>query len=308
LTLPILFNGGEENVDYRQLRYFVAVADGGGFTQAARNAGASQPTVSASVRRLEQELGGPLFERDRRALRLTAGGSAFLPHARRVLLAADDARAAVTDADAEPGGEVRLGSVSSPLGLDMVRFVARLREEHPLVTPRLVMSRTPEEFIEDVRHGRLDLALSATLAPDAAPSGVELTQVYSQPFVLQVGPSHRLASREVVTVDDVRDEPFVVFPTDNSQRAGMDGVFAQIGLEPRIAFECDGPAHLRLVLEAGVCCLGLVRPTIDLAPEIRNIPFDIEMPRAYLVLVQPSSFRRSAPARAVAGALLRALL
>jgi DNA-binding transcriptional LysR family regulator len=153
----------------------------------------------------------------------------------------------------------------------------------------------------------VDLALTVTLAPDSPPPGVEFVVLETWPFQLLVGPDHPLAACRSVTVDQVRDEPFVCFPSDAPQRPGMDRVFAQLGFEPKIAFECDAPAHLRLVIDAGVCCLGLREPTAFLEPEIRCIPFSVETPIAASVLALPKAHRRSAPARALAEALLSAL-
>src|SRR4051795_6794790 len=118
-------------MDHRHLAYFVAVADAGGFTTAEQIAGTTQPTLSATIRRLERELGTSLFERGTRTLTLSAAGAAFLPHAREVLAAVEEARAAVTDSDTEPVGEVRLGMLGFNRRLDLVRFVAGFRREHP---------------------------------------------------------------------------------------------------------------------------------------------------------------------------------
>ena len=125
--------------------------------------------------------------------------------------------------------------------------------------------------------------------------------------MLLVGPDHHLATQDVVTVEQVRDEPFVCFPGDNPQRAGMDRTFTRIGFQPSIAFECDAPKHLQLVLNAGMCCLGLRAPTKALAPRIRCIPFDIETPITAQVLALPDRLRRSVTVQAMADALLRAL-
>src|SRR4051812_43811571 len=156
-------------MDHRQLASFVAVADAGSFTRAAQLAGTTQPTVSATIRRLERELGVSLFERGSRTLALSGPGAAFLPHARQVLAAVEVARATVTDASAEPVGEVRLGMLGFSRGLDVVRFIAGFRRDHPGVMPRLV-TRAPEDLILDVRDGRVDLALTMTLEPDSPPA------------------------------------------------------------------------------------------------------------------------------------------
>src|SRR3954471_18860426 len=188
------------DMDHRQLASFVAVADAGSFTRAARLAGTTQPTVSATIHRLERELGVSLFVRGTRPLSLSKAGAAFLPHAREVLAALEEARATVTDASAEPVGEVRLGMLGFSRGLDVVSFIAGFRRDHPGVMPRLV-SRAPEDLILDVRDGRLDLALTMTLEQESPPAGVEFAILQTEPFQLLVGPDHPLAACERVTVD-----------------------------------------------------------------------------------------------------------
>src|SRR5262250_1482506 len=96
-------------MDLRQLSYFVAVAEEGQFTRAAARVSVAQPAVSAQIRRLERELGEPLFHRDRRAASLTGAGEALLPHARAALSAADRGRDAITSLRGVLHGRLRLG-------------------------------------------------------------------------------------------------------------------------------------------------------------------------------------------------------
>src|SRR5262245_15172093 len=99
-------------MELRQLSYFVAVADEGHFTRAAARVSVAQPAVSAQIRRLERELGEPLFHRDRRGVRLTSAGDALLPHARAALAAAQRGRdtiASMRGLLAEPCGSAWYG-------------------------------------------------------------------------------------------------------------------------------------------------------------------------------------------------------
>ncbi|OXR44241.1 Hca operon transcriptional activator HcaR [Nocardia cerradoensis] len=83
------------DVHGRDLRYFVAVADELNFTRAAEALFISQPALSKQIRALERRIGAPLFDRDGRAVRLTAVGRTLLPHARKLLADWDIARAEV---------------------------------------------------------------------------------------------------------------------------------------------------------------------------------------------------------------------
>src|ERR1700760_157846 len=96
-------NGDNGRVELHQLEYFVAVADGLGFTRGGRPAQVVQSAVSAAITRLERELNAPLLDRTRRRVALTNAGSALLPEARATLAAAQSARDAVAAVRGGPG-------------------------------------------------------------------------------------------------------------------------------------------------------------------------------------------------------------
>ena len=96
------------NLDVASIRSFLAVAEMGGVTRASTQLNVSQPAVSLQIKRLEEALGQPLFERDRRGLTLTAAGEQFLGYARRLLALNDEAWERMTAAAAT--GEINLGS------------------------------------------------------------------------------------------------------------------------------------------------------------------------------------------------------
>src|SRR5262245_63725912 len=98
-------------MELRQLSYFVAVADERHFTRAAERVSVAQPAVSAQIRRLERELGEVLFHRDRRGVRPTAAGEAFLPHARAALGAVQRGRDTIASMRGLLSGGLRVGVV-----------------------------------------------------------------------------------------------------------------------------------------------------------------------------------------------------
>ena len=118
-------------MELRQLRYFVAVAEEGSFTVAARRLHVAQPGVSAQVRKLEEELGSSLFDRSDRAVRLTAAGAAVLAEARAAIAAAGAAQGAVDALVGLKRGRVTIGSVPSCPVADLPELLAEFHREFP---------------------------------------------------------------------------------------------------------------------------------------------------------------------------------
>src|SRR4051812_19334417 len=101
------------NMDLRQLRYFIAVAERGGFAAAASTLNVAQSALSRHVKELEHELGGKLFERGARGVSVTESGKVLLARGRWLLGTIDDIKAEVRTENREPSGTVRLGAPSS---------------------------------------------------------------------------------------------------------------------------------------------------------------------------------------------------
>src|SRR5215218_10664912 len=119
-------------MELRQLQYVVAAADAGNVTRAAASVHVAQPAVSAQIRRLERELGEPLFHRDARGVTLTAVGEAFLPHARAALAAVERGRGAIASLQGLVVGRVDVG-VSGPMDRRFAAALGEFTRSHPQI-------------------------------------------------------------------------------------------------------------------------------------------------------------------------------
>ncbi|GAB3865535.1 LysR family transcriptional regulator [Dactylosporangium cerinum] len=174
-------------MELRQLRYFVTVAEEGGFGRAAERLHIVQSAVSQQVQRLEREFGVRLFDRSTRHVSLTSAGERLLPEAHAVLLAADRARQVAAGIAAGHDGTLRLGTVHGPGDR-----IYRLLDELVGLAPQLQIQLrrlTPAERLSAVRSGELDAALIRGVA--AAPE-LELLPMWTDPLYVAVSADHRL--------------------------------------------------------------------------------------------------------------------
>jgi len=195
-------------VELRQLRYFVTVAEELHFSRAAARLHLAQSALSAQIRRLETEIGGPLLVRSTRRVTLTPAGEALLAEGRAILAAADGTLARVT---ALARGEQRalvIGALGPVPGAVLSPLLARFGARWPQVRVE-VRAMDFSEGVHGLRDGRIDLAF--LYAPLHEPD-VELVPVLCEARVVVLPRAHPLARREALRPSDLRGETFVVQP------------------------------------------------------------------------------------------------
>ena len=191
------------DLDLRLVRYFTVVAEHKHFGRAAAELLIAQPSLSRQVARLEQQLGARLLDRTPQGTRLTEAGEVFLPRAKALLRAAQQA-AAATRAAAQPSRIV----IGYTPGLIVTPAVRQLRRQHPDADVQTLHLEWNEPRAALLEH-RVDVAVTRLpLATD----GLHVTILYDEPRVLMVPLDHRLAGKESVTLDDIADEPIPKLP------------------------------------------------------------------------------------------------
>jgi len=240
-------------MDLRQLRYFVAVAEELNFTRAAQRLHMAQPPLSTQIRGFEEELGAPLFVRDKRRVHLTQAGHGLLGRARAILAAAEEAKAATRNAAAGRTGRVAMGYTASAM------FTERL----PAALRRFAAARPSVELVlhEMTSLAQLDALRSRVLdvgilrKPDVAPpAGLAIEPWYVAPLVAAVPKDHPLAAKSVLRVIDLHDQPLLTYPRD----AGIGlywpvlELLAGAGSKPRIVREAREPSVMIGLVSAGI--------------------------------------------------------
>lgn len=223
-------------MNLRQLRQFVTLAETGNFHRAAELLHMAQPPLSVSIRKLEQELGGPLFERGSSGVLLTPVGQAMLADARLALFHAEQCRHAVMDARQGQGGVLRLGIIGSATYALLPELIPSLRERFPKIELELTEA-TSSEILDGLVSRRFDAGL--VRYPVLDPSPFELLPLDRDDFVLAVSERSTLAQRDAIALSEAAHEPFIMYPQDKvPSLSALAMVRCQFsGFAPRVAQE-----------------------------------------------------------------------
>ncbi|HVU74674.1 MAG TPA: LysR substrate-binding domain-containing protein [Mycobacteriales bacterium] len=220
-------------MELQQLRYVVAVTEERGFTRAAQRLRVAQPSVSAQVKALEEELGAELFVRARSGATLTGAGEVFLPWARQVLADIEAGRAGVRELLGLRRGRLALGATPSLATAVLPTVLTTFRERYPGVDLSLRQAGS-RDLVSGVADGTLDLALLILPVRDRR---VATRALAEEELVLAVPRTHALARRRTVTVADLRDLPLIVTREGYDVREVTLTMCRAAGFEPTLALE-----------------------------------------------------------------------
>lgn len=218
-------------LDGRRLAYFVAVADHGGFTAAARAVFVSQPALSLAVKELEAELGVALFHRLGRQVVLTPAGQALLGPARQALRDVETGRAAVAAVVGLETGSLTLGCLPTLAADPLAGLIGHFRQAHPGVRIDLVAAEDTADLLDLLRTGRCELGLATT---DDRPGDLEGRVVADQQLlaILPPGTPPPANGRGLGGLEEVA---LVTTPPGTSSRRLLEERFAAAGARPQVA-------------------------------------------------------------------------
>jgi DNA-binding transcriptional LysR family regulator len=192
------------DVDLRQLRYFVAVAEARGFRRASRALFVAQPALSSALQQLEAELGVELLHRTARGVALTDAGRVLLAHAHSILRQADEATAAMREcARRQPG--IRVGVVAGVLAAS--ELTVPIVQDYREARPDLLLELEELSFCDQLSplvSGHFDVAL---VRDPLVHVELEVIPIALERRALMVGVEHELAQESEVDVADVLREP-----------------------------------------------------------------------------------------------------
>ncbi len=191
---------------FQQLQYVIALDETGSFTAAAQACAVTQPTLSAQVRKLEQEWGTPLFDRSRQPVRPTVLGQRVVTEARaaldRLRALAEGVRLERTDL----GGTLDVAVLPTLAPYLLPRVLPGVRERLPRVTLRVTEAQTAE-IADQVARGRWDVGLVST---PTGREGFDERPLFRERFTAYLGPDSPHLAAGAVTVGDLKEAGLLV--------------------------------------------------------------------------------------------------
>ncbi|QDT78366.1 Hydrogen peroxide-inducible genes activator [Gimesia maris] len=187
-----------------QLRYFLRVAERGNFTRAAEELMISQPALSRSIQKLEEELGQPVFERKTRSVALTEAGKLLQSRAQQVLTLLADTKAEISD-DGQ-SGQIRVGAIPTIAPFFLPDLLRQFSAEFPKAS-LIVQEDTTDHLLKRCTQGEIDLAIIALPVPAKY---LEVEELFEEELFLVLPPDHPLVNKPLIRLNDIKSYPFVL--------------------------------------------------------------------------------------------------
>ena len=237
-----------------ELRHFVILAETLHFAKASHACNLSPSALSRSLRRLEEEVGRPLLERDRRSARLTPQGELFLKYARSVIQGWEQLQNDIVEGSRVLSGEIRLYCSVTASYTVLTGLLARFREAYPGIHIRL-QTGDAAGAVDMVLDGAADVTVAAR--PDRLPGGLCFKAITETPLVF-VAPRVACAVARLVAEREVswKNVPLVL-SAHGLSRKRVDAWFRRRGIRPSIYAEVSGHEAILSMVSLG-CGVGVV--------------------------------------------------
>lgn len=193
-------------MELHEIRYFLALSKTLNFTRAAEISNVSQPALTRAIQKMEDELGGLLFSRERNNTHLTELGRLLEPHLNEVLARTHEAKATATRFLRLDSAQLRLGVMCTIGPVRFVSFLSRFRADNPGVEITLVEA-VPDRLCEMLQKGELDVALLAK--PEGFALPLQPQPLYRERFVIACSAGHAFARKNVIRIADLDGEPYL---------------------------------------------------------------------------------------------------
>jgi DNA-binding transcriptional LysR family regulator len=260
-----------------KLQYFLAAARHEHIGQAADELNLSQPALSRSIQKLEEELGVQLFDRTGRGVHLNAAGNILLNRVKRASAEFEDAVRELAELSSSKRKAISLGYLST-FGIRLIpELVKSYCETDADVEFKLLEGPSPF-LTEQLLKGEIDLCVSSQLIDPA----LMWRPLFNEELHALLHPGHRLAERETIDLAELAEDTFVALKPGNGLRQSLDDLCRQAGFIPKIKFEGYEVATLRGLVGSGFGVT--LAPKRQVAAQTQAVSIPILTPHCYQVI------------------------
>ncbi|MBP4138703.1 LysR substrate-binding domain-containing protein [Flavobacterium geliluteum] len=230
-----------------QLQYFIKTAEILHFTKAAELCFVTQSGLSQQIKKLEEELGMPLFIRIGKKVKLTEAGSVFLIHAKQIIENVQSGKQAIDDLNEMIGGELRIG-VTYIFGLLVLPIVNAFAKTYPNLKI-VVEYGTTEPLEKKLLNNELDLVL--VISSNEIELPFQKIPLFTSQLVMAVSRSNELAVLDKIPFKNIENIPLILPVKGFNSREFLDELFLKNNMKPKVSIELNAVhALLRLVEES----------------------------------------------------------
>lgn len=236
-------------MELRQIEYFIEVAKREHVTEAAHALHVAQSAVSRQIFNLEKELGVDLFIREGRNVRLTPIGKIFLEHMKDAMKVMHNAKREIREFLDPEKGTIRIGFPSSMATYTLPTAISAFREHYPKVNFAFNQG-SYHQLIEQVTRGEIDMALLGPV-PDSD-RRIKSEVLFYEDIVALLPASHPLAGEEEISLEQLREDPFILLQEGYVLRDLVDNACLQVGFSPKVSFEGNDIDAIKGLVSTGL--------------------------------------------------------
>ena len=219
-------------MEFLQLKYFQSVAKYENITKAAKELHISQPSLSITIKRLEEELSVPLFNRKGKSLELNQYGKSYLTHVNSILSDLENAKSEILELYGEKNKHISLSATAT-------LFLSGLLKDFLTKYPNITMTQSilyEKTILENLKNRRIDFAITS---PPIIDNEIETIEILEEELVVVIPKCHKFSSLKSVYLSELKDENFIELTENYSFKKALRHLFEKAGYTPNVIFEGD---------------------------------------------------------------------
>ncbi|PXW91843.1 transcriptional regulator [Streptohalobacillus salinus] len=236
-------------MEFRQLKYFIEVAEREHVSEAAVHLHVAQSAISRQIANLENELGIQLFEREGRNVRLLPIGKIFLTHAKDAMKAIDFAKKQMDEYIDPERGSIKIGFPTSLASSILPHLLSAFKKEYPNIHFQLRQGAY-NFLIDAIKDRELDIAFIGPVVTDDPHINGDI--LFQEKMYVLAPNNHRLSKRKSLYLTELKEEDFVLFPKGYIFEKMVIDACHSVGFEPHVTTEGEDLDAIKGMVAAGI--------------------------------------------------------